>query len=732
MITVTGNSDTKVYNKSEQSVSGYKVSEYDPTITFNGIEQTDAKATAKGTNAGTYTMTMAEADFSATSVNYTNIKITVVPGKLTITPITDEYVITVTGNSDEKPYSGSEQSVNGYEVSEYDPTITITTEPGQTGEKATAKGTLVGEYTMTMVEDDFSATSDNYTNIKFTVVPGTLKITEPDPKNPPEGTVTKTHEGKAYKVGETITWTITAINIYNEAKTITLVEKSGVELEQRVFEDVAPGEEISTTATYTVTDADVTAGKAIENTVNVVYDGDFTIPDPDPEAADLAHMTVVKEATSTPENGKSYALGERIEYKITVTNDGTAELTDITVTDDLTGDEWTIDSLAAGKSEVFTTSYTITEADILSGKGITNKAEAEGSDPDGDPVKDDDTNGPEPVDPKNPNINAVKTVVDRQDTYDAGETVIYRIVVTNTGNVTASSVNVVDNLSVAGAQVSFGAMPAGATLNPDNSVTITTLRPGAANAVTLTATYTVTQADVNAQQTITNGAVATGIDPDGDPIIPIPNPPVPINPTPPAPTPPAPPAPTPTPTPAPTPVPAAFVPVPAATPAAPAVTPIADNPTPQAQTIEDDGNALGDGGSWSLFDLICTVVATILSIIMLIFALGRNRKEGDDEETAAAKTANGEEVEEDQIFKRKRIARILSIIPAIGSIVLFVLTQDLTQPMAIFDNWSIVFGIIGIINIVLAIATKTTKNDDDEEQQQTPQSGFVPAGPASL
>ena len=186
---------------------------------------------------------------------------------------------------------------------------------------------------------------------------------------------------------------------------------------------------------------------------------------------------------------------------------------------------------------------------------------------------------------------------------------------------------------------------------------------------------------------------------------------------------PTPPTPTPTPTPTPAPViPAAAVP---ATPAAPAVTPIADNPTPQAQTIEDDGNALGDGGSWSLFDLICTVVATILSIIMLIFALGRNRKEGEENEQTG-------EQEEDQIFKRKRIARILSIIPAIGSIVLFVLTQDLTQPMAIFDNWSIVFGIIGIINIVLAIATKTTKNDDDEEQQQTPQSGFVPAGPASL
>jgi len=171
----------------------------------------------------------------------------------------------------------------------------------------------------------------------------------------------------------------------------------------------------------------------------------------------------------------------------------------------------------------------------------------------------------------------------------------------------------------------------------------------------------------------------------------------------------------------------------APTPAAPAATPIADNPTPQAQTIDDDGNALGNGGAWSLFDLICTILTTLLAIIMVIFAFGRNRKEGDDEEEAAAKAANGEEVEEDETYKRKRLGRVLSVIPAAGAIILFILTQDLTQPMIFFDNWSLVFAIIAIINIVLAIVTrKKTDDDSDEEQQQAPQSGFVPAGPASL
>ena len=110
------------------------------------------------------TEAMTKDDFTATSENYTNIKITVNPGTLTITPITDEYEIVVTGNSDTKVYNTQEQSVNGYTVSEYDSTITFTG-LAQDAEKATAKGTNVGTYTMTMTKDDFTATSENYTNI---------------------------------------------------------------------------------------------------------------------------------------------------------------------------------------------------------------------------------------------------------------------------------------------------------------------------------------------------------------------------------------------------------------------------------------------------------------------------------------------------------------------------------------------------------------------------------------
>ena len=94
-------------------------------------------------------------------------------------------------------------------------------------------------------------------------------------------------------------------------------------------------------------------------------------------------MTVEKKVTNTPADGKAFKTGETIKYEITVKNDGTAELKDIVVKDELTGDEWTIDSLAAGKSKTFKAEYLVTEKDGAAGS-VTNVATAEGTDPDGD------------------------------------------------------------------------------------------------------------------------------------------------------------------------------------------------------------------------------------------------------------------------------------------------------------------------------------------------------------
>ena len=99
-------------------------------------------------------------------------------------------------------------------------------------------------------------------------------------------------------------------------------------------------------------------------------------------------------------------------------------------------------------------------------------------------------------------MSVVKTA-DPTTVTAAGDTVDYSFVVTNTGNVTVTGITVTDTFTA----------PAG----PELTVTCpdTTLAPAAST--TCTASYTVTQADVDAGS-IVNSAVADGLDPNEAPV----------------------------------------------------------------------------------------------------------------------------------------------------------------------------------------------------------------------
>ncbi len=164
-------------------------------------------------------------------------------------------------------------------------------------------------------------------------------------------------------------------------------------------------------------------------------------------------------------------------------------------------------------------------------------------------------------------------------------------------------------------------------------------------------------------------------------------------------------------------------------------TAIPDDANPLAETIEDDGNPLANLGAWSLFDLLCTILTAILAIVMLVRGIGRKRHSEDDEdaeaEGAPVRTMNAEGDEEEDpestIYKRRRALRVASVVPAIGAIILFILTQDLTQPMVWFDMWSLVFAIIAIVNIVLLIASRRRKADDDSQDDEQQPAGYAPS-----
>ena len=210
-------------------------------------------------------------------------------------------------------------------------------------------------------------------------------------------------------------------------------------------------------------------------------------------------ITVYKKVTSTPANGSSYALGETITYEIVAENTGNQTLHNVVVTDPLTNGRWTIESMTPKqKSTVMTTSYVVTEADILN-KSVKNVATAtsdENPEPKPGETKD-------PTEQQRPSL-FIEKVADKVSNIQAGDVITYTITVTNNGNVTINDIEVKDNLT-------------GDTFNKNvfNLIGSISLAPGEHREFTVR--YTATQNDI-VNGSILNVATVTGTDPDGNPV----------------------------------------------------------------------------------------------------------------------------------------------------------------------------------------------------------------------
>ena len=374
--------------------------------------------------------------------------------------------------------------------------------------------TLVGTSGNAIIGYEFNALTDPG-NYAVSTVPGTLTVTDGTENDPvdPDLVVVKAHEEGTYGLGETVEFAITATNIYDDARTMTFVEQDGVEIiGQATFENVEPGATVSTTARYTVTEADILAG-GFTNTVTVSFEGgkdfegndDVVVDDPE------THLTVDKVTTSQPFEGNAYTLDETITYEVTVTNDGNLTVEGVTVTDELAGailadgESAEVGTLAPGESATLHYSYTVTEADVLAGK-VMNVATATGTstNPDDPEVPVDPGTTEDPVETPRPSLFASKTASDPADgkAFQLGEKIAYTVEVINNGNVTITGIVVSDKLE-------------GATLDEGQTDEAITLAPG--ESATLRYSYTVTEADLVAGN-VTNVATATGTDPEGNPV----------------------------------------------------------------------------------------------------------------------------------------------------------------------------------------------------------------------
>ncbi len=171
-VTLTSASDSRVYNGEALTNDGVTVGGDGFVAGEGAVYNVTGTITDAGKVANSFTYER------NSNTNFDNYTITKEEGTLEVTPVADKVTVTITGNSATLPYSGSEQSVTGYDFKASNPLY----KEGDLAFSGTAvaKGTNAGTYNMNLASGLFSNISGNFTNVEFVVVDGSLEITGGD------------------------------------------------------------------------------------------------------------------------------------------------------------------------------------------------------------------------------------------------------------------------------------------------------------------------------------------------------------------------------------------------------------------------------------------------------------------------------------------------------------------------------------------------------------------------
>ena len=434
--------------------------------------------------------------------------------------VTYSFAVTNSGNVTLTDITVQETAFSGTGTA---PVVTCPTAPVAPGDTVTC----TASYSLTqtdinagIVTNTATATGTSPSDTDVTSDPSTAVVTA---DSAPGISIVKSatpNDAASFTVGQVITYNFVATNTGNVTLTDVAINETSFDGAGTLSAiscppgtaSLAPGASVTCTATYTLEQDDIDRGDLTNEataTGTPPTGPDVTSPPSevaipsDPEPA----LTLVKSATPTTVS----AVGQQVTYSFTVMNSGNVTLTDIDISETVFTGTGTppvatcppeADALVPGEQVVCTATYAATQADLNAGQ-ITNTAVADAQPPTGGPIE----TGPSTAivtATSTPGLTIEKSASPTTIT-DMSE-IAYTFVVTNTGNVTLADV-VVSETSFSGTGTPPDiTCPAGLEL----------MAPG--DEVTCTATYTPTQADLDAGQ-ITNTAVATGNPPAGEPTV---------------------------------------------------------------------------------------------------------------------------------------------------------------------------------------------------------------------
>ena len=332
-------------------------------------------------------------------------------------------------------------------------------------------------------------------------------ITVAGPTRAPSFTVEKTaNDDTDMSEGATVTYSHVVTNDGNVTlEDITLTDthtsvggtQSLTFSPSNIIATLAPGDSVTLTTSYLITQADIDLGADVTNVVNataVPPAGTSVNPKTDNEVVDLEDaapaLSVVKTEADGSTDFDNLPTSETFTFE--VTNDGNVTLENFVLTDDLTGFTCVLPDLAPGASTLtcetgapaLSTIYTVLQTDIDRGSFSNIVTVTDGTTSATDTVS---LSGPAQL----PLLDMVKTATSGAGYTSVGDVIAYDYVVTNTGNMTLTSpITVADNKTT----VTCPALPIGG-LDPTQSITCMS-------------TYAVNQDDLDAG-VVTNDATAT-------------------------------------------------------------------------------------------------------------------------------------------------------------------------------------------------------------------------------
>jgi flagellar basal body-associated protein FliL len=121
---------------------------------------------------------------------------------------------------------------------------------------------------------------------------------------------------------------------------------------------------------------------------------------------------------------------------------------------------------------------------------------------------------------------------------------------------------------------------------------------------------------------------------------------------------------------------------------------------PEIVDIEDEQTALADGAetaAWALINLIAAILTAVICILLLISLLKRKKDEEEEENKEASAD------DEDEKRKKQRVlVKVLGIVPAVVSVIAFILTENMNNPMRWVDRFTLLMIILLVIEILMA------------------------------